>query len=250
MEHANMRNYTDLCNSIIRPQREEYSIDELGTVEFTLSEKKYKRKDIGLLNFKGEYLSCSHFEPASEERIKKILPWVVYCHGNCGSRLDVFPVLAALLPHNITVFWFDFSGSGRSEGKYVSLGWFEKDDLEWVIKYLRSQFSVSAIGLWGQSMGAVTWLRYAATDPSIVGMVLDSPFSNLKTLWEDLWRKHSSIPLFIWKIVLRFIRRSILKMANFDIYKLNILESAKKWFLPWKFFYPSNDDFIDPYHWK
>lgn len=30
-----------------------------------------------------------------------------------------------LLPSNITVFTLDFSGSGLSEGDYVSLGWHE-----------------------------------------------------------------------------------------------------------------------------
>jgi hypothetical protein len=38
---------------------------------------------------------------------------------------------------------------------------------------------VSTIGLWGRSMGAVTALMYADYDPSIGGLVLDSPFSNL-----------------------------------------------------------------------
>lgn len=30
-----------------------------------------------------------------------------------------------LLPSNITVFTLDFSGSGLSDGDYVSLGWHE-----------------------------------------------------------------------------------------------------------------------------
>jgi alpha/beta superfamily hydrolase len=38
---------------------------------------------------------------------------------------------------NITVFSFDFSGCGLSEGEYISLGWNEKDDLKTVIDYLR-----------------------------------------------------------------------------------------------------------------
>lgn len=90
------------------------------------------------------------------------------------------PLVVALLPHNITVFALDFAGSGRSQGDYVSLGWFEKGDLDTAIEYLRSQKTVSTIGLWGQSMGAVTCLMYAASDPTVAGLVLDSPFSNLK----------------------------------------------------------------------
>ncbi|CDJ33666.1 uncharacterized protein EMH_0084510 [Eimeria mitis] len=41
--------------------------------------------------------------------------------------------LPVLLPQNITVFAFDFSGSGRSDGPYISLGWWERDDLDTVI---------------------------------------------------------------------------------------------------------------------
>lgn len=132
-----------------------------------------------------------------EERVNKKLPCVVYCHGNCGSRLDALPILVSLLPSNITVFCFDFAGSGRSDGDYVSLGWYEKDDLQTVMSYLRSQKTVSTIGLWGQSMGAVTCLMYAASDPSIAGLVLDSPFSNLKRLCQQLCTRNSKIPLFI-----------------------------------------------------
>lgn len=81
-----------------------------------------------------------------------------------------------LLPSNITLFCFDFAGCGMSQGEYISLGWFEREDLEIIINYLRAERKVSTIGLWGRSMGAVTALLYGDRDPSIAGMVLDSPF--------------------------------------------------------------------------
>ncbi|KAH1247448.1 putative polygalacturonase [Glycine max] len=46
--------------------------------------------------------------------------------------------------------------------------------------------NVSLIGLWGRSMGVVTSLIYGAKDPSIAGMVLDSPFSDLVDLMMEL----------------------------------------------------------------
>ena len=45
---------------------------------------------------------------------------------------------------------------------------------------------MSAIGLWGRSMGAATALMYAHTDPSIAGMVLDSAFADLKQLITEI----------------------------------------------------------------
>jgi pimeloyl-ACP methyl ester carboxylesterase len=69
-----------------------------------------------------------------------------------------------------------------SEGRYISLGYYERDDVEVVINHLRNSKRVSTIGLWGRSMGAVTALMYSDRDPSIAGLVLDSPFSNLEQL--------------------------------------------------------------------
>lgn len=94
--------------------------------------------------------------------------------------METLGILNIVLPLNITVFTFDFSGCGMSEGEYISLGWYEKDDLKTVIDYLRLTQKVSTIGLWGRSMGAVTALLYVDKDPSISGMILDSPFTTLK----------------------------------------------------------------------
>ena len=90
------------------------------------------------------------------------------------------------MPMYITVFTFDFSGCGLSEGEYISLGYYERDDVEAIINYLRQSDEISTIALWGRSMGAVTALMYADRDPSIAALVLDSPFSNLKVLAEEL----------------------------------------------------------------
>lgn len=103
---------------------------------------------------------------------------------------------------NMTVFSFDFSGCGLSDGDWVTLGFKEQGDLQTVIEYLRSTEMVSMIGLWGRSMGAVTSIFYSAKEPaSIAVMVLDSPFSNLNRLTLELARNYSKIPAIIAKII-------------------------------------------------
>ncbi|KAK8643585.1 hypothetical protein V6N13_012873 [Hibiscus sabdariffa] len=114
-----------------------------------------------------------------------------------------------LLPSNITVFTLDYSGSGLSGGEYVTLGLYEKYDLKAVVDYLRADGNVSLIGLWGRSMGAVTSLMYGAEDPSIAGMVLDSPFSDLV------------------KFAIQIMRKSIQKKAKFNITDLNTIKGDK-----------------------
>ena len=89
-----------------------------------------------------------------------------------------------------------------SQGEYVSLGFYERDDLAAVVAHLRDQGNVSTLGLWGRSMGAATALMHGHRDPSIAGMVVDSAFSSLEKLAEelDLWmatlvREHTSVVL-------------------------------------------------------
>jgi len=154
-----------------------------------------------------------------------------------------------LLPSNITVFTLDFSGSGLSEGDYVSLGWHEKDDLKTVVSYLRNSNQVSRIGLWGRSMGAVTSLLYGAEDPSIAGMVLDSAFSNLFDLMMELVDVYKiRLPKFTVKVAVQYMRRIIQKKAKFNIMDLNCVKVSPKTFIPALFGHASGDKFIQPHH--
>ncbi len=71
---------------------------------------------------------------------------MIYLHGNCSSRIEALSILEVLIPLHISVFSFDFAGCGHSDGEYISLGWYEKDDLKVVIDYLRKSGKISTIG--------------------------------------------------------------------------------------------------------
>ena len=112
--------YQELVNAIIRPPRCEYSEQHLGPSHFKFCGKNFQRHDFQLTNPRNLKICCSHWEP--KERVNPVLPCVIYMHGNSSSRLECLPQLSMLLSMGITVLAFDFSGSGSSEGDYVSLG--------------------------------------------------------------------------------------------------------------------------------
>ncbi|XP_023634975.1 uncharacterized protein LOC17880449 isoform X1 [Capsella rubella] len=236
-------------NFVIRPPRAEYDPDQyLWEKEFSLGGTKCKRQDLELTNSRGHTLRCSHYIPSSSQEDTP-LPCVIYCHGNSGCRADANEAAMVLLPSNITVFTLDFSGSGLSDGDYVSLGWHEKDDLKTVVSYLRNSNQVSRIGLWGRSMGAVTSLLYGAEDPSIAGMVLDSAFSNLFDLMMELVDVYKiRLPKFTVKVAVQYMRRIIQKKAKFNIMDLNCVKVSPKTFIPALFGHASGDKFIQPHH--
>ncbi|KAG0620245.1 hypothetical protein M758_4G201300 [Ceratodon purpureus] len=238
-----------LVNFVIRPPRADYSPSiDLLEQEFLLKGRKYTRKDLQVLNSRGHVLQCSHYMPQSPPEDEP-LPCVIYCHGNSGCRADANEAAIILLPCNITVFTLDFSGSGLSDGNYVSLGWNETDDLMSVVNYLRTDEKVSRIGLWGRSMGAVTCLMYGAQDPSIAGMVLDSPFANLNNLMMELVDVYKiRLPKFTVKVAVQYMRKAIQKKAHFDIMDLDTVQVAKKSFIPALFGHATEDAFIQPHH--
>ncbi|KAJ8769869.1 hypothetical protein K2173_008951 [Erythroxylum novogranatense] len=236
-------------NFVIRPPRADYNPDlYLWERDFTLAGRAYKRIDLELKNERGHTLQCSHYVPSHFPEDTP-LPCVIYCHGNSGCRADANEAAVVLLPSNITCFTLDFSGSGLSDGDYVSLGWHEKEDLKVVVSYLRSNKQISRIGLWGRSMGAVTSLLYGAEDPSIAGMVLDSAFSNLFDLMMELVDVYKiRLPKFTVKVAVQYMRRVIMKKAKFDIMDLNCVKVAPKSFIPALFGHGSEDKFIQSHH--
>merc|ERR1712137_1010259 len=151
-----------------------------------------------------------------------------------------------------TVYCFDFSGSGLSDGEYLSLGYYEREDLATVVTHLRESNRVTCIGLWGRSMGASTALLHADRDPTIAGVVLDSPFSDLKVLCEELVDVYANfmVPKWIVSIALQMVRSSIKQHADFDIFELAPIQHVKNSYSPAMFTAAHHDKFVGPHHAK
>jgi len=174
-------------------------------------------------------------------------------HGNSSCRLSALEVLESALAEGCMLFTFDFCGSGLSEGEYVSLGHYEKDDLQAVVAHLRESGAASTIALWGRSMGAATALLHGHRDPSIAAMVLDSPFASLKQLARELVAKGKqasgyNVPDFVVSVAISWVTSSVQKKAAFDMNKLTPIADVDKCFIPALFVAGRQDDFIAPHH--
>ncbi len=245
--------YAALCNAIIRPPRAEYDVGELGPKLFQISGSRFQRTDFELVNARGFALQCSHWEPvvSTDKKTNDVqkLPCVVYMHGNSSCRVEAIEYVETILSIGATVLAFDFSGCGLSEGPYISLGWYEQEDVQTVINWLRNSGKISTIGLWGRSMGASTALMFGHRDPSIAAMILDSPFSDLSVLCRELAGKiNIPVPGFLVGGVLGLMRSTIKSKANFDIYDCKPIQNVDKCFIPAIFTAGEEDDFILPSH--
>jgi pimeloyl-ACP methyl ester carboxylesterase len=233
----------NLSKLIIRPIRETYNPDsDLGPKNFILKGKVYTRNDLTILNSRGQKLQCSWFSPKFSD--KESLFCIVYCHGNCGSRCDAIDIAKALLPIGISVFALDFSGSGLSEGEFVSLGYYESQDLKTVVDYIKSTKKTVGIGLWGRSMGAACSILYASNDPDIGFLILDSPFTSLREVSEQLISSYKIFPKKLFDAIFSGVRQSIVDYANFDLLEVSPVQHIDKCHMPAIFLHATKDQLV------
>lgn len=246
--------YNELWKAIIRPPRDRYSVRDLGPMRFAIGKSIFKRSDFTLRNRRFQALHCSHFEPIDNERPLESLPCVIYLHGNCSSRREALPYIPLLLPIGITVMSVDLSGSGLSDGDYISLGYHEKDDLSVLVEYLRNSKRCSSVGIWGRSMGAATALMYSGVDKGdgfLKGIVIDSSFCSLRQLCHEL--VHHYVPLlpnFLVDSALSFIKSTIKDKAKVNIDEIAPIKSVGHCKVPALFISGTNDTLVDPNHSK
>jgi len=245
--------YEELVNAIVRPPRAQYTLQELGPTSFEYGNTAFVREDFKVTNPRGLQLECSFWH--RRDLPEGGHPCVVYMHGNASCRAEALQILAPVLASGASVFSFDFAGCGMSPGDNISLGWHEKDDLAAVLDHLRATKLVTAIALWGRSMGASSSVLQASRDPSLAGLVLDSPFASLEQVALELVTSAPetvpgapSIPPFLVKTALRVVAGSVKSRANFDLYKLRPVDGAKTCFVPALFGCGANDMLVRPHH--
>lgn len=157
-----------------------------------------------------------------------------------------------------------------SEGKYISLGYHEQDDVATVLAYLKSTDTVSNICLWGRSMGAVTALMYTAKaeerraegEEGVMvpaTLVLDSPFASLLKLIPEVVDSADGKGQYIKQIPKKVVggllglgipilRKAIKARAEFDISDLEPIAMAPKCSVPAIFIQGRNDTLVRPHH--
>lgn len=121
---------------------------------------------------------------------------VIFAHGYKGNRFEdhvpFFSLAENLLDRDYRVIMFDFRYAGESEGAMSTVGAKEQLDLLGVVDWAKENYD-EPVGLYGISMGGSTAILSASQDEDVVGVVADSPFSDLEDylkvnlpVWSDL----------------------------------------------------------------
>lgn len=171
---------------------------------------------------------------------------VIICHGVTENKINSmkFARLFERLGFNSVIY--DHRRHGDSGGKTTSFGYYEKTDLQEIVRVVRQRIGKRALlGIHGESMGAATTILYAGTFKDEANFhIVDCPFSDFSEQILHILRKNTPIRS---SMALR-IANVFLKMR--DGYTLNLVsprEVVRNISKPVLFIHSMEDDFILPY---
>jgi pimeloyl-ACP methyl ester carboxylesterase len=216
-----MGNLTDRAvNAVIRPPRRIYRPADLPVFLAGCGCHAYVRHPVTMYSPRGDRVVGSIYIDSTRELMNGG-PCVVYLHGNVSCQSEGQFLIQNVCPRGVALYLFEFSACGASGGQYISLGHFERQDVNHLLSQLEATFGLGPFVLWGRSMGASTAILL--NHPSVVGKIIDSSFTTIPDVIASI-----ASYLNVWPILMPaavfFLRQTILARAHFDIRGVSPLE--------------------------
>ena len=110
--------------------------------------------------------------------------WVIAVHGYTDSAYFMVGAAKQFLNYGYNVLMPDLRAHGKSEGKYIGMGWLDRLDLMQWIDYLIATYGNIKIILYGISMGAATVMMASGERlPSNVRAIIED--CGYTSAWEE-----------------------------------------------------------------
>ncbi|OHT02575.1 Clan SC, family S9, unassigned serine peptidase [Tritrichomonas foetus] len=232
--------------AIIRPPRQEYNLSGLiNNVYYDLNKPPIPRINVSFKNRNNLTIIGSFYKSINYSTETKH-DCLVYLHGNVSSQKEGMFTVRHVAPLGISVFCFDFSGSGLSEGKYVTMGYNEHHDIIDATEFLAKNYQIRRFVLMGRSMGASAALMAAPHIKNIAGFIINSAFTSLQDLFNSI-SSQANFPSLALPVAMLWMKKKLKNKAKFNPVKVKPIESAKKCNFPLLIGHARDDSFI-PLH--
>ena len=171
--------------------------------------------------------------------------WMIIVHGYQSSEKRSQTLAASFYDLGYNVVTYSLRGHAPSEGKYITMGSKDADDLTQWINHVITIEPAAKITLHGTSMGGATVLNVSGQDlpPQVKTIIDDCGYANLWDIFSDELKLRFNLPSFP-VLYMADIMGNI--KAGIDISSINPIENVEKSTLPMMFIHTTGDDFI-PY---
>ncbi len=182
------------------------------------------------------------------KEIKKIFI-VVHGYRSCSDK-NLFASFPKYYDKGYNILLIDQRATGKSEGKYITMGIKESDDIICWLKYLNEEYKNCEIILSGISMGASTILMASnkiERNMNVKHIIADcgfiSPYQEIKYFFKHFCHINGSISLFM-------INNWCRLFGKFNLKEDNTLSAISKCRIPILFIHGSNDEIVPPINTK
>lgn len=173
---------------------------------------------------------------------------VILVHGITASRWESMKYADMYLDMGFNVLVYDSRYHGKSGGKDITLGFFEKTDLDNIVKWVRWVNPNAVVGVHGESLGAVTALLQANLDQTqkhVNFYVVDCPYSDISELLSMKLAGDEKAHFGLAANFVLFYGNIIaLNKSGFSLYGVSPIKAIKNIKTPIMFIHGSNDTFI------
>jgi alpha-beta hydrolase superfamily lysophospholipase len=245
-----VKKYDSIWETFILPERTTYNQEALGPQTQRINAKTlFTREDNVSTNIRGEKIVYSFFKvqkSGTEQDLSKDV-CLVYLHSHGGNMVEGLSLLKFAGELGLNFCCFDFAGSGKSEGKYTTLGLRESEDCRQIIEVLMKKHGMRSFVLWGRSMGAVAALLYASGEqPHIKYMVLDSPFSDVEQMVRDAGNSYISLGEYLAMFLFNMVKNDIKEHVGQDLGNFKPIRFCQSCKVPCLFMVGKNDPLVLP----
>jgi pimeloyl-ACP methyl ester carboxylesterase len=223
---------------------------EMKSMEYTL------QKSIENGNFSMEELSAYQLTPFTVESDYGYMLTGVYregedprkamifVHGHTWSWHGQVKYFRLYSERGYTIIAYNHRGHGDSDGENCSAGYFEKYDLDRIVRWTRARFPrIETLGLMGESMGAATALQYIPIAEHISFIHADCPYSSMRKLYDHKLRQRH-IPGFLRLRIIAKSRKYIERSAGFDSFEVEPEQAIMKQPIPLLLIHGGDDTYV------
>ena len=159
-----------------------FSNDDFETKEqMKLENNKWLEENASDVYIESKKLRLHSYEVKAKKESKV---WVIAVHGYTDSAYFMVEAAKQFLNYGYNVLMPDLRAHGKSEGKYIGMGWPDRLDLMQWIDYLIATYGNIKIILYGISMGAATVMMASGERlPSNVRAIIED--CGYTSAWEE-----------------------------------------------------------------
>lgn len=173
---------------------------------------------------------------------------VIIVHGIGQDKWVSMKYADIFLDEGFNIFVFDNRNHGESGGERPSYGYYEKDDLQTCVAYIKSINPAGIIGIHSESLGAATAMLHAEIynqNNTVAFYIEDCGYSDLRQLYIARAGDYG-IPDFLRPILVDYMSLICKIRSGFFLGQISPIQSIDNVETPILFVHGEKDDFVPP----